>query len=120
MTSLLGIDVIFETFLGYFGKNLSNCISAPHFIMIELETTKLGKRDILNRVKHFSPLDYCQSVGQQTGVHFVLRRKNAGNFELVSLVSKSHATVVSVPGGGSILRSSLYDICCLLSYKFRE
>ena len=29
--------------------------------MIELETTKLGKRDIMNRVKHFSPLDYCQS-----------------------------------------------------------
>ena len=55
-------------------------------------------------------------------VHFVLRRKNAGNFELVSLISKSHATVVSVPGGGGgiILCSSLYDICCLLSYKFQE
>ena len=54
------------------------------------------------------------------GVHFVLRGKNAGNFELLSLISKSHATVVSVPGGGTILCSSLYDICCLLSYKFQE
>ena len=53
------------------------------------------------------------------GVHFVLRGKNAGNFELLSLISKSHATVVSVPGG-TILCSSLYDICCLLSYKFQE
>ena len=53
------------------------------------------------------------------GVHFVLRGKNAGNFELLSLISKSHATVVSVPGGGTILCSSLYDIC-LLSYKFQE
>ena len=54
------------------------------------------------------------------GVHFVLRGKNAGNFELLALISKSHATVVSVPGGGTILCSSLYDICCLLSYKFQE
>ena len=53
-------------------------------------------------------------------MRFVLRRKNAGNFELVSLISKSHAAVVSVPGGGIILCSSLYDICCLLSYKFQE
>ena len=36
---------------------------------------------------------------QLAGVHFVLRGKNAGNFELLSLISKSHATVVSVPGG---------------------
>ena len=27
-------------------------------------------------------------------MHFVLRGKNAGNFELLSLISKSHATVV--------------------------
>ena len=54
------------------------------------------------------------------GVHFVLRGKNAGNFELLSLISKSHATDMSVPGGGTILCSSLYDICCLLSYKFQE
>ena len=26
----------------FFGKNLSNSISTPNFIMIELETTKLG------------------------------------------------------------------------------
>ena len=57
---------------------------------------------------------------KRAGVHFVLRGKNAGNFELLSLTSKSHATVVSVPGGGTILCSSLYDICCLLSYKFQE
>ena len=32
----------FFKFLGYFGENLSNSISTPNFIMIELETTKLG------------------------------------------------------------------------------
>ena len=53
-------------------------------------------------------------------MHFVLRGKNAGNFELLSLISKSHATAVSVPGGGTVLFSSLYDVCCLLSYKFQE
>ena len=37
---------------------------------------------------------------QIAGVHFVLRGKNAGNFELVYLISKSHATVVLIPGGG--------------------
>ena len=60
------------------------------------------------------------SAAELAGVHFVLRGKNAGNFELLSLISKSHATVVSVPGGGIILCSSLYDICCLLKYKFQE
>ena len=34
-----------------------------------------------------------------------MRGKNEGNFELLSLISKSHATVVSVPGGGTILCS---------------
>ena len=29
-------------FLGYFGENLTNSISTPNFILIELETTKLG------------------------------------------------------------------------------
>ena len=53
---------------------------------------------------------------QIAGVHFVLRRRNAGNFELVSLISKSHATVVSVPGGGIIL----CYICCLLSYNSKS
>ena len=32
-------------------------------------------------------------------MHFVLRGENAGNFELLSLISKSHATVVSVQDG---------------------
>ena len=59
-------------------------------------------------------------TGIRAGVHFVLRGKNAGNFELLSLISKSYATVVSVPGGGTILCSSSYDICRLLSYKFQE
>ena len=36
MTSFLKI------FFGYFGENLSNSISTPNFIMVELETTKLG------------------------------------------------------------------------------
>ena len=40
-----------------------------------------------------------QKIANRARVHFVLRGKNAGNFELVSLISKSHATVVSVPGG---------------------
>ena len=35
------------------------------------------------------------------GVHFVLRRKDAGNFELVWLISKSHAPAMSFPGGGT-------------------
>ena len=42
MTSLLGSDVISKTFFGYFEENLSNSISAPNFIVIEQETTKLG------------------------------------------------------------------------------
>ena len=54
------------------------------------------------------------------GEQFVLHGKNAGNFELLSLISKSHATVVSVPSGGTILCSSLYYVSCLLSYKFQE
>ena len=55
------------------------------------------------------------------GVHFVLREKNAGNFELLSLGSKSHAGVVQFRVGVLyMLCSSLYDICCLLSYKFQE
>ena len=33
----------FSKLFGYFGENLSNSISAPNFIMIELETTKLGE-----------------------------------------------------------------------------
>ena len=37
MTSFLNL-------FGYFGENLSNSISTPNFIMIELETTKLGER----------------------------------------------------------------------------
>ena len=32
----------FLNFFGYFGENLSNSISTPNFVMIELETTKLG------------------------------------------------------------------------------
>ena len=42
MTSQFGSDVIFEIFGGYFGENLSKSISTPKFLMIELETTKLG------------------------------------------------------------------------------
>ena len=41
----LGRDVIFENF--WIG-NLSNSISTPNFIMIELETTKLGGEGVHN------------------------------------------------------------------------
>ena len=61
-----------------------------------------------------------KAYSDPAGVHFVLRGKNAGNFELLSFISKSDAMVVSVPGGGTILCSSLYDLCCSLSYKFQE
>ena len=88
--------------------------SAPH-----IEQLPCGLPFLL--VNHeFVLCDNDHSAMQTAGVHFVLRGKNAGNFELLSLMSKSHARVVSVPGGGTILCSSLYDICCLLSYKFQE
>ena len=76
--------------------------------------------NLITRNLFFHCLKLENLPAHTAGVHFVLRGKNADNFELLSPISKSHATVVSVPGRGTILCSSLYDICCLLSYKFRE
>ena len=55
----------------------------------------------------------CKTLGVARGAMLVL------GIDLY-IISKLHAAVVSVPRGRTILCSSFYDICCLLSYKFQK
>ena len=94
--------------------------------------TNLGKKSIIftgTISKHFTDIFLVLSsqisvsailkcVGQRN--HFVLRGKNAGDFELLWLISKSHDSVVSGPElGVPYFAQVSTTFSCLLSYKFQ-
>ena len=67
--------------------------------MKRLQQASRDSQESSEKRRYFVILKSSVLLPINAGVHFVLREKNAGNIELVWHISKSYATVLSIPGG---------------------